>query len=163
MGDALAVALMTVRGFDRQDFASFHPGGVLGRSLATRVGELMHGGEELPVVDVTTRLRDALPEIVGKRLGATCVVDADGRLAGICVDGDVKRILMAHDDPLDRTMAEVMTAEPETIAAEELAVTALRRMERRAAGPITVLVVTDRVRRPVGMLHLHDILRAGIL
>lgn len=163
LGDAVAVALISLRGFDHADFAAFHPGGVLGRNLLTTVGELMHTGDELPVVGEGATLREALPEIMGKRLGATCVVDADGRLTGICVDGDVKRILLAHDAPLDRTMREVMTPDPETIAADALVTAALRRMEQRAAGPITVLVVVDAAGRPAGLLHLHDILRAGIL
>ncbi|HRX50379.1 MAG TPA: KpsF/GutQ family sugar-phosphate isomerase [Candidatus Krumholzibacteria bacterium] len=163
LGDAVAVALISLRGFDHSDFAAFHPGGVLGRHLLTTVGELMHVGDELPVVGQDATLREALPEIMGKRLGATCVVDDDGRLAGICVDGDVKRILLAHDAPLDRTMREVMTPAPETIAADALVTAALRRMEQREAGPITVLIVVDDDGRPAGLLHLHDILRAGIL
>jgi len=163
MGDAIAVSLITLRGFAREDFAAFHPGGVLGRTLLMRVDELMHAGDELPVVSEAASLRDALPVIVGKRLGVACVVDDEGRLAGVCVDGDVKRILMAHDEPLDRVMDEVMSRDPETIAPGELAVTALGRMEQRDAGPITVLVVVDDERRPVGVLHIHDILRAGIL
>lgn len=163
MGDALAVALIALRGFAAEDFAVFHPGGVLGRSLLMRVDELMHAGDDLPLVDNGATLREALPVIVGGRLGVACVIDDDGRLAGVCVDGDVKRILMAHDAPLDRTMDEVMSRDPETIAPDELAVVALGRMERREAGPITVLVVVDGERRPVGVLHIHDILRAGIL
>lgn len=163
MGDAIAVSLITLRGFAREDFAVFHPGGVLGRTLLMRVEELMHAGDELPVVPLGATLRDALPVIVGKRLGVACVVDDDGRLRGVCVDGDVKRILMAHDAPLDRGMDEVMTRNPETITPRELAVTALGRMEKREAGPITVLVVVDDEGKPVGILHIHDILRAGIL
>lgn len=163
MGDALAVALIRLRGFEARDFAVFHPGGVLGRSLLMTVRELMHTGAELPVVGLETTLREALPEVMGKRLGATCVVDGDGRLAGICVDGDIKRILMNHEDPLGRPLREVMTPDPETVAPEALVVTALRLMEQREAGPITVLIAVDEGHRPVGLLHLHDILRAGIL
>ncbi len=162
VGDALALSLLTLRGFDERDFAAYHPGGVLGRSLLLTVGELMHGDDELPRVGVDATLRDCLPELVARRLGCACVVRPDGTLAGICVDGDVKRILLEYDDPLSRPMSELMSSDPETIRAEDLAVTALRRMEERARGPITVLVVVDADDRPVGLLHIHDILRAGI-
>jgi len=163
MGDALVVTLISVRGFDRRDFAAYHPGGVLGRSLLMRVEELMHQGDELPVSIASMTLREALPVVIGKRLGATCVVGDDGRLVGICVDGDVKRILLAHDAPLDCTLAEVMTRNPETIGPDELVVSALRRMEERPEGPITALIVIDDQQRPLGLIHLHDILRAGLL
>lgn len=163
MGDALVVALLTLKGFTRDDFATFHPSGVLGRSLLLRVGELMHGGEELPVVYAGMTLRESLPEIVGKRLGGTCVVDADGRLAGVCVDGDVKRVLLLHDDALDRPITEAMNPRPTTIGPDLLAARALRLMEERPEGPITLLIVVDEDRRPLGLLHIHDVLRAGLL
>ncbi len=162
VGDALAVALLTLRGFTREDFAHVHPGGVLGRSLLMRVRELMHGDAELPRVSGDATLREALPVVVAGRLGCAVAVDADGRLDGLLVDGDIKRILVAHSDPLDRPLAELMNRDPETIAPDELVVTALRRMEQRPAGPITQLVVVDADRRPVGILHIHDILRAGL-
>ena len=163
MGDALVVALLTLKGFTQDDFATFHPSGVLGRSLLLRVGELMHAGEELPVVRETMTLRQSLPEIVGKRLGGTCVVDGQGRLAGVCVDGDVKRVLLQHEDALDRPITETMNPDPTTIGPEMLAARALRLMEEREAGPITLLIVVDADRRPVGLLHIHDVLRAGLL
>ncbi len=163
MGDALALALLELRGFTREDFAAFHPSGVLGRSLLLRVGELMHRGDELPVVSHRLSLRDCLPEIVGKRLGGTCVVDDEGSLVGICVDGDVKRCLLAREDALDRPITEAMNPEPTTVAPDLLAARALRMMEERPAGPITLLIVVDADGRPVGLLHIHDILRAGIL
>ncbi len=161
-GDAIALALLTLRGFDEHDFAAYHPGGVLGRSLLMTVGELMHGGDELPRVSVDATLRDCLPELVSKRLGCACLVRDDGVLAGICVDGDVKRILLDYDDPLAQPMSDLMTPDPATIGPDDLAVTALRRMEDRPQGPITVLVVVDEVGKPLGLLHIHDILRAGI-
>lgn len=163
MGDALAVALLTLRGFTRDDFAAFHPSGVLGRSLLMRVDQLMHAGDELPLVGRDVPLRACLPVIVEKRLGCACVVDDDGRLAGICVDGDVKRFLMAHDEPLDLPIHALMNTAPETVRPDELVLGALRRMEQRPGGPITVLIVVDDERRPVGVLHIHDILRAGIV
>jgi arabinose-5-phosphate isomerase len=163
MGDALVVALLTLKGFTSDDFASFHPSGVLGRSLLMRVEDLMHRGDELPVVRDTMTLRESLPEIVGKRLGGTCVVAADGRLVGLCVDGDVKRVILQHDDALDRPITDAMNAEPTTIPPEMLATRALRLMEEREAGPVTLLIVVDPERRPVGLLHIHDVLRAGLL
>jgi arabinose-5-phosphate isomerase len=162
MGDALAVALLRLRGFSAEDFATFHPSGVLGRSLLLRVEELMHKGEELPIVSHRLTLRDSLPEIVGKRLGGTCVVDDDGILVGICVDGDVKRFLLAQGDALDRPITEAMNREPTTIAPSDLAISALRIMEERPAGPITLLIVVDQEQRPIGLLHIHDVLRAGL-
>ncbi len=163
MGDALAVALITLRGFRSEDFALFHPSGALGRRLLVRVNELMHTGDELPVVSSRLSLRESLPEIVGKRLGGTCVVDDDGRLAGLCVDGDIKRILLEHGDALDRPIAEAMNPAPTTIEPDMLALSALRLMEQRAEGPVTLLIVVDEERRPVGLLHIHDVLRAGLL
>lgn len=163
MGDALVVALITLKGFTRDDFAMFHPSGVLGRSLLVRVGELMHTGDELPIVTADMTLRQSLPEIVDKRLGGTCVVDARGRLVGICVDGDVKRVLLDREDALDRAITETMNPAPTVIGPDMLAARALRMMEARAEGPITLLIVVDDQRRPVGLLHIHDVLRAGLL
>jgi arabinose-5-phosphate isomerase len=163
MGDALVVALLDLRGFDEDDFAAFHPSGVLGRSLLLRVDELMHSGEELPVVSHRLTLRESLPEIVGKRLGGTSVVDDEGTLVGICVDGDLKRILLEREDALDRPITEVMNTAPTTVPPDTLAATALRMMEEREAGPITLLIVVDDRRRPVGLLHIHDVLRSGLL
>lgn len=163
MGDALAVALIRLRGFAAEDFALFHPSGALGRSLLLTAGELMHTGDELPVVSHRLTLRQSLPEIVGKRLGGACVVDDDGRLVGLCVDGDIKRILLDREQALDLPITEAMNPRPTTIAAGELAISALRLMERREGGAITLLIVADPAGRPVGLLHIHDILRAGLL
>lgn len=163
MGDALAMALIRLRGFRREDFAMFHPSGVLGRSMLVTVGDLMHTGDELPVVHRDLSLRESLPEIVDKRLGGVAVVDDGGFLAGLCVDGDVKRILVEREDALDRPISEAMNPDPTTVTADMLALTALRRMEQRKRGPVTLLLVTDDQRRPVGLLHIHDVLRAGLL
>jgi arabinose-5-phosphate isomerase len=162
MGDALAMALLKLRGFSAEDFAGFHPSGALGRSLLLRVEELMHKGSELPVVTHRLTLRESLPEIVSKHLGGTCVVDDNGVLAGVCVDGDVKRFLLAREDALDRPITEAMNPRPTTIAPSTLAVSALRLMEERPAGPVTLLIVVDDDRRPLGLLHIHDVLRAGL-
>lgn len=163
MGDALAVSLIHLRGFKAEDFAIFHPSGTLGRSLLVKVAELMHTGDELPVVPDHLTLRESLPEIVDKRLGGVCVVDPDGRLAGLCVDGDVKRVLVESEDALDLPIAEAMNRRPTTIDPEMLAIDALRMMEQRKRGPVTLLIAVDAENRPVGLLHIHDVLRAGLL
>jgi arabinose-5-phosphate isomerase len=162
MGDCLAVALLEHRGFRPEDFRFLHPGGVIGRSAARRVEELMHDGERLPTVGEGAPLREVMIEIMDKRLGITTVVDRDGRLAGVVTDGDFKRILMRHADPWALTAAQVMGRSPSTIAPEALVASAVRAMEERPEGPITALVVVDAVRRPLGVLHLHDCLRSGV-
>lgn len=163
MGDALVVALIRQRGFAAEDFAMFHPSGALGRSLLLTAGELMHTGDELPVVSHRLTLRQSLPEIVGKRLGGACVVDDDGMLVGLCVDGDIKRVLLDRGEALDLPITEVMNPRPLTIGPLELAIRALRLMERREGGAVTLLIVADGDGRPAGLLHIHDILRAGLL
>ena len=161
MGDCLAVALLERRGFKPDDFRFLHPGGVIGRSAARRVSELMHDGDALPRVGESTPMRELMLEIMDKRLGITAVVDGAGRLAGVVSDGDFKRILVRHPDPWALTAAEVMNRGPATIGPEALVATAVRAMEERPAGPITALIVVDDDRQPVGVLHLHDCLRAG--
>lgn len=163
MGDALATNLIHLRGFQAQDFALFHPSGTLGRSLLVKVSELMHTGAELPVVPDHLTLRDSLPEIVDKRLGGTCVVDQDGRLVGLCVDGDVKRVLLENEQALDLPITAAMNRRPTTIDPQMLAIDALRMMEQRKRGPVTLLIAVDQDKRPVGLLHIHDVLRAGLL
>lgn len=162
MGDALALALLQMRGFSADDFATFHPDGVLGRNLLLKATDLMHQDDELPVVSHRLTLRESLPEIVGKRLGGTCVVDDEGHLLGICVDGDVKRIILKEENALDLPITEAMNPQPTTIAPDMLAATALRLMEERSEGPVTLLIVVDPANRPVGLLHIHDVLRAGL-
>jgi arabinose-5-phosphate isomerase len=161
MGDCLAVALLERRGFDPEDFRFLHPGGVIGGIASRRVEELMHGGAQLPKVRAAAPLREVMLEIMDKRLGITAVVDRDGRLAGVVTDGDFKRILMKHQDPWGLVARDVMSTRPATIGKDALVATAVRTMEERSAGPITALVVVDAKRRPLGVLHLHDCLRAG--
>lgn len=160
VGDCLAVALMEQRGFSPEDFRFLHPGGVIGRSASRRVRELMHAGETLPSVPPTATLREVMLEIMAKRLGITAVVAADGTLAGVVSDGDFKRILLQPGDPWARTAADILSATPTTIGPDELVARAVRVMEDRPQGPITALVVVDAQRRPLGVLHLHDCLRA---
>lgn len=161
VGDALAMSLLEARGFAATDFAVLHPSGALGRGLRTTVAELMHQGSELPLVRESATLREALPELSSKRLGCACVVRRDGTLAGFLSDGDVRRALQADADPLDRPVREFMGSSPRTVEPECLAREALRRMEANEPSPITQLVVV-REGRPVGVLHIHDVLRQGI-
>jgi arabinose-5-phosphate isomerase len=159
MGDALAVALLEHRGFRPEDFAALHPAGTLGRRLL-RVAELMHTGAALPSVAGRTPMADTLLEITSKRLGVTAVVDDGGRLIGVITDGDLRRALARPGDIRDRTASEVMTEGPKTIEAEALAATAVATMERHA---ITSLFIVDADGRPAGVIHLHDLLRAGVV
>jgi len=161
IGDCLAVALLERRGFDPEDFRFLHPGGVIGGVASRRVEELMHGGAAIPRVVAAAPLREVMLEIMDKRLGITAVVDRAGRLEGVVSDGDFKRILVKHRDPWGLTARDVMSRKPATIGKDALVATAVRTMEERAAGPITALVVVDAKRRPLGVLHLHDCLRAG--
>jgi arabinose-5-phosphate isomerase len=161
MGDCLTVALLERRGFRAEDFRFLHPGGVIGGIASRRVGELMHGGDDVPKVRASATLRDIMLEIMARRLGITTVVDGKGRLAGVVTDGDFKRILMKHGDPWPLTASEVMSRTPTTIDPDALVATAVRLMESHSPGPITALVVVDEARRPIGVLHLHDCLRAG--
>ena len=160
VGDCLAVALMEQRGFKPEDFRFLHPGGVIGRAGTRPVSELMHSGDALPHVQLHAGLRDVMLEIMDKRLGITVVLAKDGTLAGVVSDGDFKRILLKQSDPWGLTAGEVMSYSPSTIAPDALVASAVRLMEDRPAGPITALVVIDEQRRPLGILHLHDCLRA---
>ena len=161
MGDCLAVALLERRGFKPEDFRFLHPGGVIGGVASRRVSELMHEGEGLPRVPMTATLREIMLEIMAKRLGITAVVDATGRLRGVVTDGDFKRILVKYPDPWKLTASQIMSRTPTTISRDELVAAAVRAMEERKGGPVTALVVVDEARRPIGVLHLHDCLRAG--
>jgi arabinose-5-phosphate isomerase len=155
LGDALAMAALVRRGFRADDFASLHPGGKLGKRLL-RAEQLMHHGEHLPAVREDTVVRDAIYEISSKGLGMTAVVDAGGRLAGIITDGDLRRHLTSTPDVLGLTAADVMTRHPVTVAPSLLAVEALAVLEQRK---ITSLIVAGEDRRPLGVLHLHDLWR----
>jgi arabinose-5-phosphate isomerase len=161
MGDCLAVALLERRGFRPEDFRFLHPGGVIGGVASRRASELMHAGDGLPKVDRRAGLRAVMLEIMDKRLGITTVVGDDGRLEGVVTDGDFKRILIKNADPWRLTAADVMSRSPSTIVPDALVAAAVRAMEEHAPGPITSLVVVDTDRRPIGVLHLHDCLRAS--
>ena len=160
MGDALAVSLLEERGFTEQDFALLHPAGSLGRRLLWRVQDLMHAGQQIPRVSEDALMRDAIAEISQKKLGMTAVVDGAGRLTGILTDGDLRRALQKGMDLLQRRVEECMTVNPKTIDRESLAAKALEMMERHA---ITSLLIVDVDGRPEGVIHLHDLLKAGVV
>ena len=163
MGDALAVVLLEEKGFKEEDFAVRHPGGVLGRKLFLRVEDLMHQGEHVPLVRHDVPLKEALFEITSKRLGVTGVINADGSLIGVITDGDLRRGLLTHGDAiLNKRTDEVMTAGPRTIDKDILAAQALAEMEENSPRPITCLFVLDGGKKPIGIIHLHDILKTGI-
>jgi len=159
MGDALAVALLEERGFGTEDFALLHPGGALGRRLL-RVDDVMQKDAALPVVVGGASLPETVLEVTAKGLGMTAVVDERGALLGIVTDGDLRRGLEKSGDIRELTATQLMTANPKTVAGDALAAQALALMERHK---ITSLVILDGERRPVGVVHLHDLLRAGIV
>jgi arabinose-5-phosphate isomerase len=165
LGDALAISVFVARGLKPEDFAFHHPGGALGKRLLLKVSDIMHTGDNMPMVREDATMRDALMEIISKRLGVTGVVDRNGRLAGIITDGDIKRILMGHPDVSDIReikVGSVMTREPRTIAQDALVTRAMQKMEEDPRRLITCLMIVDGERRPIGIIHMHDCLRAGI-
>jgi len=153
LGDALAMALLEARGFTPEDFARFHPGGRLGKKLL-RVDQVMHSGDEIPIVDESTPMREAIYEMSRKRFGITAVVDDAGRLAGVISDGDLRRLLEHDGALLEKRAADCMNPHPKTIAGSEMAPAALHMMEQKR---ITSLFVRDQDDRPVGIVHLHDL------
>lgn len=161
MGDALAVALLERRGFREEDFALFHPGGALGKKLLLRVEDMMHSGADIPLVKETTLLKEALFEITSKKLGVTGVVDGGGNLIGVFTDGDLRRRIEDGFDILNAPIGTIMSAHPKRILRTNLAAKALQRMEEHS---ITSLFVfeTDDSRIPVGIIHIHDLLKAGV-
>ncbi len=162
MGDALASALIERKGFNEEDFARFHPSGILGKKLTLRVKELMRTDGDVPLVPSKTLLSEALLEIMDKRVGCTGVVDDHGRLVGIITDGDLKRIFAKEKAALEMRVKQVMTPEPKTIGSQVLAADALSAMEINPQGPITMFFVTDSSGKPEGLIHIHDILKAGL-
>lgn len=159
LGDALAVSLLEARGFTPEDFAFSHPGGALGRKLLLKVSDIMSKGAEVPIVHHSVLIKDALFEMNAKGLGMTTIVDDNGKLEGIFTDGDLRRYLDVADDIKSTPVARVMTRNSKTIAADVLAAEALNVIEKNR---ITALVVTDAQQKPVGIIHMHHILKAGI-
>jgi arabinose-5-phosphate isomerase len=159
MGDALAVALLDQRNFSPEDFACFHPGGGLGKRLLLKVSDLMLTGQDVPIVASGSGMKEALIEMTAKR-GVTSVVDEKGRLLGIITDGDLKRLLAKTNDIFALKVDEVIGKNPKTVDQERLAVKAAKMMEDHR---VTSLLVVDKEKKPVGIIHLHDIMQAGVL
>lgn len=159
MGDALAISLLERRGFTAEDFALSHPGGTLGRRLLLRVDEIMHTGDAIPKVDFDALLKTALVEITQKKLGMTIVVNQQNELAGIFTDGDVRRAFDSATDVHKTAIHNIMTKNPKIIRPGTLAAEALNIMQSHK---ITSLIITNEQNNPVGVVHLHDILRAGL-
>jgi len=159
MGDALAMALLDLRGVRAEDYAALHPRGSLGWKALGKVGDLMRTGDAVPVVREGASMKEAIEEMNAKNLGMTTVVNTSGRLVGVITDGDLRRHQLVHGDLLDRRAGDCMTANPKRIGANELAARALALME----GVVTSLVIADETGRPTGVIHIHDILRAKII
>jgi len=163
MGDALAMALMAARDFKKEDYALFHPGGALGRKLLLTVANVMHTGDENPVVPYHTTAKDALFVMTDKGLGAVSVVDSDGKFIGLVTDGIIRRALAKDYTFLDKDVESIMFATPLTIAPDKMAAAALSVMEKHQPRPVTVLPVIDDAGVPVGIVHLTDLLRQGVV
>ena len=163
MGDALTIALMSVRNFTAKDFAVFHPGGSLGKRLLLTVANVMHSGDDNPVIGIDASAREALFKMTDKGLGATSVVNADGKFIGLLTDGDIRRCLAKSTELLDEPVENIMTRNPVTITSDKLVASALSIMEKHKPRPITVLPVIDADGRPCGIVHLTDLLRAGVV
>lgn len=162
-GDALALALLSKRKFTASQFAVFHPGGSLGRKLLLTVEDIMHSGADNPVVNGATTVQDALFVITDKGLGAVSVVDDNEIMIGVLTDGDIRRGLSKGIDFLQRPVTELMTRAPKTITKDKLAAQALHLMESNSPKPITVLPVIDEERRVIGLLHMTDLVRQGVV
>jgi arabinose-5-phosphate isomerase len=160
MGDALAIALLESRGFTAEDFAFSHPGGALGRKLLLKVSDIMHKDKEVPRVEPGTPLQNALLEMTAKGFGMTTVIDQKGRLVGVFTDGDLRRVIDSEIDLNSVSVKDVMSSNPKTINQDILAAEALNIMEQRS---ITAVIVENEHKQPVGVVHMHDILRAGVI
>ncbi|MCF7793016.1 MAG: KpsF/GutQ family sugar-phosphate isomerase [Candidatus Cloacimonetes bacterium] len=159
VGDAIAVALLKKRDFQESDFAQFHPGGTIGKKLLLRVEELMH--KEIPIVKENETMNSAIQKMLDINIGGTIVIDNNDKLVGIITDGDLKRILLKNQQNImDKTVSETMTKDPKTISGNSLAVDALNLMEDNN---ITLLPVVDEKYKPVGVLQMHDLIKAGVV
>ncbi len=161
VGDALAMALMKLRGFQPEDFAVNHPGGQLGKRLLLTVGDVMRSGDANPVVPVSRDVRFMLTEITRQRAGAVSIIDAEQRLLGLVTDYDIRWVLESQQDLFGLTISEIMNATPEWVLEDANAYLALEKMEKRTK-PISVLPVLNRQDKVVGMIHLHDLMARGL-
>lgn len=163
MGDALSVALLQRRGFQREDYATFHPGGVLGKRLLLRVYDAMHSGESIPIVYKETLMEEVILEMTSKKMGITTVQDKEGNLLGVVTDGDLRRLLKRESgksEIFNLTAADIMTPRPKTIQKDALAEQAVQLMEQHS---ITAVVITKNDGRVEGIVHLHDLLKLGVV
>ncbi len=160
MGDAIAVCLLKKRGFSYEDFLLFHPSGSLGKGILYKVGELMVSGDKLPIAPENISFSDAIKIVSEKRLGTVLLVDKNSKLTGVLTDGDIRRAVIKHPNASNLKVSEVMTISPKTIGVNELCAKALGIMEKHS---ITSLAVTDENSVPIGLLHIHDLLRAGVV
>ncbi|MCH8325515.1 MAG: KpsF/GutQ family sugar-phosphate isomerase [Bacteroidetes bacterium] len=159
LGDALSVALLQKNGFTVEDFAFLHPGGSLGKRLSLKISEIMIKDHNIPIVEEETNIKDAILEITSKRLGATCVVDQKRILKGIITDGDLRRLLEKSLSIDGLKAKDIMTSNPKVLEQDYLASFALQQMENHK---ITTLVITDSEKKPIGMIHLHDLINLGL-
>lgn len=159
LGDALAIALLKKRGFQTEQFAIFHPSGTLGKRLLTKVSDLMRSGDANPIIHQSKTFKEGILEMSSKGLGATSIVDDNGKLSGILTDGDLRRLLHSGKFDMDAPLSEIMIKNPKRITPDALGVKAIDMMEQYN---ITVLPVVDETGAPVAMIHLHDLIKAGI-
>lgn len=160
IGDAIAVALLKKRNFKETDFAKFHPGGTIGKKLIYKVEDLMHTGDKNPIVENNVKMDKVILEMTSKGLGCTNVIDENGKLVGIVTDGDLRRFLAKGITDLNVSVLKAMTVNPKSVNPETLAVDALNLMEENK---ITMLPVVNKENAPVGMLHMHDLIDAGVV
>ena len=161
LGDALAMALLDKRGFKEEDFAVLHPSGSLGKKLLIQVDDLMHIGSNIPIINKDAPLKDVIMEISSKKLGMAIVVNQDDKVLGIITDGDLRRLMEKKEkDTFKTTAEEMMSTNPKTIEKNALAARALQIMEKHS---ITSLIITNGSKGPTGIIHLHDILKAGVV
>lgn len=159
MGDALAIALLRKKDFSKDEFAMLHPGGVLGKKLLLRVRDVMVKNNDVPLVKLTSKFQDVIFEISSKRLGCTCVVDNQKKLKGIITDGDIRRFLQKECDISKFSAKNLMNENPKTVNENLLGETALELMEKYS---ITQLVIVNKKKVPVGIIHLHDLVKLGL-
>ena len=159
MGDALAVCLLAKRGFSEEDFLVFHPSGALGKGFLYRVGDLMLTGDKLPIVQENDSFVDVIDVITTHKLGMAMIVDASGKLSGVLTDGDIRRTLMKHNNIQSLIIKDVMTVNPKRISKNDYGASALNLMEKYS---ITALAVVDEDNKPIGVIHIHDLLKAGV-
>lgn len=160
MGDALAISLLERRGFKKDNFAFLHPGGTLGKKLILKVNDIMHSDGEVPFVLFNSSVKDAIFEITSKKLGLTIVIDGKKKIKGLITDGDLRRAIEKHPNIMEIKSCEIMTMNPKTIKPDALAVEALQVMEKHS---ITSLIVSLNGKQADGIIHLHDILKSGVV